>query len=221
MNATWETLLPKLIDNLWITLYMVSIALVIGGLLGLILGVSLYVTRPGNILANRFIFTVLNVAVNIVRPIPFIILLSAVQPLTMAVVGSSIGTNAATFVMIIAATFSIARVVEQNLVTIDPGVIEAVRSCGARPLRIILTVVIPEALGPLILGYTYITIGIVDMSALAGLIGGRGLGDFALVNGYNVFRLDVTLVTTLVIIVLVQLVQFGGNWLARRSLRHA
>ncbi|WP_210422915.1 MULTISPECIES: methionine ABC transporter permease [unclassified Cryobacterium] len=199
---------------------MVSLTLLIAGVLGLLLGLALYTTRPNGILQNRAVFAILNVVVNIVRPIPFIILISALLPVTRAVVGTHIGTNAAIFVMIVAATFYIGRIVEQNLVAIDPGVIEAVRAAGARPGRIILSVLIPEALGPLILGYTFVVIGIVDMSALAGIIGGRGIGDFALVNGYNVFRWDVTLVATAVIIILVQGVQFLGNWLARKALRY-
>jgi D-methionine transport system permease protein len=220
VNTTWEVLFPKLVENLWITLYMVSLTLLIAGVLGLLLGLALYTTRPNGILQNRAVFAILNVVVNIVRPIPFIILISALLPVTRAVVGTHIGTNAAIFVMIVAATFYIGRIVEQNLVAIDPGVIEAVRAAGARPGRIILSVLIPEALGPLILGYTFVVIGIVDMSALAGIIGGRGIGDFALVNGYNVFRWDVTLVATAVIIILVQGVQFLGNWLARKALRY-
>ncbi|MFZ4894938.1 methionine ABC transporter permease [Plantibacter sp. Mn2098] len=220
MNTGWDVLLPKLLANLWITLYMVSITLVVSGILGMLLGLALYTSRPNGLLQNRFVFAGLNLFVNIVRPIPFIILISALLPVTRAVVGTHIGTNAAIFVMIVAATFYIGRIVEQNLVGIDPGVIEAVRAAGARPLRIILTVLIPEALGPLVLGYTFVVIGIVDMSALAGVIGGRGLGDFALVNGYNVFRWDVTLVATAVIVIIVQLVQFIGNRVSRRVLRY-
>ncbi|MGG7462970.1 MULTISPECIES: methionine ABC transporter permease [unclassified Plantibacter] len=199
---------------------MVSVTLLVSGILGMLLGLALYTSRPNGLLQNRFVFAGLNLFVNIVRPIPFIILISALLPVTRAVVGTHIGTNAAIFVMIVAATFYIGRIVEQNLVSIDPGVIEAVRAAGARPLRIILTVLIPEALGPLVLGYTFVVIGIVDMSALAGVIGGRGLGDFALVNGYNVFRWDVTLVATAVIVIIVQLVQFIGNRVSRRVLRY-
>lgn len=219
MNATWETLWPLLVKGLGQTLYMVSITLVVAGLVGLIIGLSLSVTRPGGVLANRPVNATLNFLVNVFRPIPFIILVALLGPLTKVVTGSIIGTNAGIFVMIVGAVFSIARIVEQNLVAVDPGVIEAVRAAGARPLRIIATVLIPEALGPLVLGYTYIVIGIVDMSAMVGAIGGGGLGDFALTRGYQVFRWDVTLVATAVIIVLVQLLQFLGNSLARKALR--
>ncbi|MDI6023666.1 methionine ABC transporter permease [Leucobacter sp. UT-8R-CII-1-4] len=198
---------------------MVSFTLLIAGFIGLLLGLALSVTRPGGVLANRGFNATLNFLVNVFRPIPFIILVAVLGPLTKVVTGSIIGTNAGIFVMIVGGVFSIARIVEQNLVAVDPGVIEAVRATGARPLRIIATVLIPEALGPLVLGYTYIVIGIVDMSAMVGAIGGGGLGDFALTRGYQVFRWDVTLVATAVIILLVQLLQFLGNRLARKALR--
>jgi D-methionine transport system permease protein len=219
MNTPWEQLLPKLVENFGLTLYMVSITFVIAGFLGLVVGVLLHTSKPDGILENRALNLVLNLIVNIVRPIPFILLVFSLQSLTRAVIGTHIGTNAGIFVMVVGAVFSIARIVEQNLVTVDPGIIEAVRAAGAKRLRIIITVLIPEALGPLILGYTYVVIGIVDMSAMVGAIGGGGLGNFALTYGYMVFRPDVTLVATVIIIVLVQLVQFLGNALARFVLR--
>ena len=121
--------------------------------------------------------------------------------------------------MVIAATFGAARIVEQNLVSIDPGVIEAAKAMGASPVRIIFTVIIPEALGPLILGFTFMFIAIVDMSAMAGYIGAGGLGDFAIVYGYRAFNDEVTWITVLVIIVIVQAAQLFGNWLAKKVMR--
>ena len=168
---------------------------------------------------NKFVYQVLNVLINFVRPIPFIILVTAIGPLTKNVVGTTIGTEAAVFVMSIAATFAIARLVEQNLMSIDPGVIEAARAMGASPWRIIRTVVVPEALGPLVLGYTFAFIAVVDMSAMAGYIGGGGLGNFAITYGYQAFDWNVTLVTTLVIIFIVQLAQIFGNWLSKKIMR--
>jgi D-methionine transport system permease protein len=219
MGTNWDTLRPLLFDSLGQTLWMVSATLVVGGFLGLLLGIALYATRPGGILANRPVHAVLNVAVNIVRPIPFIIFITAIGPVTIAVVGTQLGTGAATFALITAATFGISRIVEQNLVTIDPGVIEAARAMGASPLRIISTLLVPEALGPLILGYTFVFIAVVDMSAVAGAIGGGGLGDFAIVYGYQRFNWTVTAVAVAIIIVLVQVAQFAGNRLARRVMR--
>lgn len=215
----WDKLQPVLIEAIGTTIYLVLLTLVVGGLIGLALGTALYTTRKGGLLANAPLNLVLNFLVNVVRPIPFIILLAALGPVTLEVVGTTIGTEAAAFVMIVAASFGIARIVEQNLVTVDPGVIEAARAMGATPLRIITTLLIPEALGPLILGYTFIIIAIVDMSAMAGTVGGGGLGDFALVYGYQRFDWQVTLVATLIIIAGVQAIQFVGNWLARKVLR--
>ncbi len=111
--------------------------------LGLVLGVLLFTTRPGGILQNKVVYFIINILVNFVRPIPFIILLAFAQPLTVAVLGGSIGREPATFVMVIAATFAVARIVEQNLVAIDPGVIEAARAMGASPWKIITSVIIP------------------------------------------------------------------------------
>lgn len=218
MNRDWSELSPILWESVRETLYIVGVTVGVGGLLGLVLGVLLYATRRGNLLENVVVFTVLNVAVNIVRPIPFIIFITAVGPVTLAVVGTTIGNDAVIFAMSIMATFVTARIVEQNLVATDPGVIEAARAMGASRLRILVTVLVPEALAPLILGYTFLLIGIVDMSALAGYVGGGGLGNFAIVYGYQRFNWEVTLVTVLVIIGMVQLAQLLGNWLARKAL---
>lgn len=212
-------LLPKLWLSAWETVYMVGIAMLLGGLLGLLLGLALYLTRPGNLLENKIVFRVLNVVVNTFRPIPFIILLAAVQPLARVVVGTGIGNAAAIFGLVVGSFFAISRIVEQNLLTVRPGVIEAARSAGASPLRIVLTVLIPEALGPLILGYTFIFIAVTDMSAVAGLIGGGGLGNFAVQYGYRLFEPVVTWSAVILIIVLVQFAQFVGNALARTVLR--
>ncbi|WP_108717569.1 methionine ABC transporter permease [Miniimonas sp. S16] len=214
----WERLGPTFTEALAQTAYMLFWAMLVGGLIGLAIGVGLYVSRSGNLLSNRVVFAVLNVAVNIVRPIPFIIFLFAIGPLTKAVVGTTIGTEAATFAMALMAGFAFSRLVEQNLVSLDPGVIEAARAMGASPLRIILTVLIPEALAPLILGYTFLFIGVLDMSAMAGYIGGGGIGDFAMVYGYQQYDWTVTYIVVGVIIVIVQLAQLLGNYLARKAM---
>jgi D-methionine transport system permease protein len=201
------------------TLYMVSLTLLFGGLVGLAIGLALYTTRAGSLLANRAVFNILNVIINFFRPIPFIIFIAAVQPLSRLLIGTGIGNNALIFALSLAASFAIGRIVEQNLLTVSPGVIEAAKAMGAGPLRILRTVVIPEALGPLILGYTFVMVAIVDMTAVAGFIGGGGLGNFALVYGYRQFEPVVTWAAVLFIVVFVQGVQFFGNWLARKVLR--
>lgn len=215
----WERLAPTFFESIGQTAFMLFWAMLLGGILGLVIGIGLYVTRTGNLLGNRGVYTVLNVAVNIVRPIPFIIFLTVIFPLTRSVVGTTIGTAAATFPMVLMAGFAFSRLVEQNLVSLDPGVIEAARAMGASPIRIIMTVIIPEALAPLILAYTFLFIGVLDMSAMAGYVGGGGIGDFAIVYGYNQFNWPVTAFVVVVIILIVQAVQLLGNTLAKRVLR--
>ncbi|MES2865435.1 MAG: ABC transporter permease subunit [Actinomycetota bacterium] len=199
--ANWDSLTPVLLQSIQETVYMVAVTLVIGGVAGLLIGAVLYATRPGNLFGNRVVFNVMNLVINVIRPIPFIIFITAIVPMT------------------IMAAVVIGRVVEQNLVAVDPGVVEAALAIGAKRLSILFGVVIPEALAPLILGYTFMFIAVVDMSAMAGYIGGGGLGNFAIIYGYNQFDQQATWVTVAIIIVIVQVGQIFGNWLAQRVLR--
>ncbi|WOF23141.1 ABC transporter permease [Microbacterium betulae] len=217
--AQLADLAPDLFEQTGITLWLVAASLVIGGIGGLVVGTAITVTRRGAILEQPVVYWILNALVNTIRPIPFIIFLVALQPLARVVVGRGIGNEAIIFTLSIAATFGIARIVEQNLVTVDPGVIEAARSVGASPWRIIRTVILREGLGPLILGYTFATVSIIDMSAVAGVAGGQGLGNYALAYGYRQFDDVVTWSALIIIIVITQFVQGFGNVLARRILR--
>ena len=214
----WDRYGDVFLTALGQTVYMVTWTMLLGGLFGLIIGIGLYVTRRGNLQGNRGVFIGLNALVNIVRPIPFLIFVTAIYPLTNLVVGKTIGTEPATFAMIIMATFAFSRLVEQNLVALDPGVIEAARAMGAGPLRIIATVLVPEALAPLILGYTFLFVGVIDMSAVVGAIGGGGIGAFALDYGYKKYDWPLTFFVVVVIILIVQAAQVLGNTLARRAL---
>jgi D-methionine transport system permease protein len=214
----WGQLTPVLLLSFQQTIYLVAWTMLIAGVLGLAIGVALHTTRRGGLLPNPVVFQLLNVLVNVVRPIPFIIFITAIGPLTLAVMGTTIGTRSVLFPMSAMASFVIGRVVEQNLVAVDPGVIEAARAMGASKPRIILTVLIPEALGALVLGYTFIFVAVVDMSAMAGYVGGGGLGNFAISYGYQQFNWPVTLVTVVIIIVIVQAAQLIGNRLARAAL---
>ena len=218
MNRLVE-LLPKLADAVFETLLYVTIAMVIGGIIGLVVGVLLTTTRQGGLLENKPTYWVLNLVVNFFRPIPFVILIGALQPLARLVTGKGVGAPAIIFTLVFAASFGIARLVEQNLLTVPPGQIEAARAMGASPIRIIGTVLIPEGLGPLVLGYTFAFIAVVDMSAMAGVIGAGGLGNFALQYGWRQFNPWVTWSAVLIIVVIVQLVQLFGNTIARRLLR--
>ncbi|MEK4484847.1 methionine ABC transporter permease [Psychrobacillus sp. FSL H8-0484] len=219
MKVDWSTFWPRILESTGETIIMVIATLIFGSILGITIGLLLFVTREKNILENKIVFQVLNILINIIRPIPFIIFLVAISQLTRLVVGTTIGTTAAIFPMTIVASFSIARVVENNLVSIDPGVIEAAQAMGASPLRIIFTVLIPEALGPLILGLTFITVSLIDFSAVAGTVGGGGLGHVAMTYGYQRFDGSVMLVTVIILIVLVQLAQWLGNTLSKKFMR--
>ncbi len=212
-------LLPQFWSSAADTLLLVGVAMLLGGLGGLVLGVALTVTRSGGVMANRWVFGILNFLVNFFRPIPFIIFLGVVQPLSRVIVGTGIGNDAIMVAMSIAAMFGISRLVEQNLVSVDPGVIEAARSMGASGWRIIRTVILPEALGPLILGYTFAVVAVLDMSVQAGLVGGSSIGNFALVYGYRQYNPWVTWAAVILMVAFVQGVQALGNLLARRIMR--
>ncbi len=218
-----DTRLGDLQSEFWTataeTLFMASTALLLGGLLGLALGLGLYLTRGGGLYAHRPVYVVLNVVVNFFRPIPFVIFVAALQPLSRIVIGTGIGIGAATFAIVIAATFGISRIVEQNLVTVSPGVIEAARAMGASRARITATVLVPEALGPMILGFTFAFVAIVDMTAIAGVVAGGGLGSFAQRFGFRQFDNVVMWAAILVLVAIVMVIQLAGNLLARRVLR--
>ncbi|MFD1859198.1 ABC transporter permease [Aeromicrobium camelliae] len=201
------------------TIVLVAVGVTVGGLLGLVVGTGLYVTRKGGLLSNGVVNLLLNIVVNVFRPIPFILLAVGLQPLVRQVFGVGIGNVAAAVVIVFAAAFGIARIVEQNLVSVPPGVLEAARAMGASRTRVIFTVLLPEAFGPLILGYTFAFVAIVDMTAIVGTIGAGGLGNLALQYGYRQFNPWVTWSAILIVIVIVQLGQFAGNAGARKVLR--
>nr|WED69273.1 ABC transporter permease [Pectobacterium colocasium] len=219
MRVDWTTFWQTLLVATGETLAMVLVTLLFASVLGIGLGLLLFLSRTGGLFENRVLFVLLNLVINIVRPIPFIIFLVAVSPMTRMVVGTTIGIAAAIFPMILVAACAIARVVENNLMSVNPGMIEAARALGATPLQIITGVLIREALGPLIMGLTFITVALVDFSAVAGMVGGGGLGNLAMTYGYNRFNTSVMVVTVVILIVLVQLAQHAGNYFSRRIMR--
>lgn len=212
-------LLPELWAATAETLYIATLSLVFGGIAGLLLGLGLYASRPGSLFAHKPVYGALNVVVNFFRPIPFVIFLAAVQPVARSMGIPGIGPEFAIFAISLASMFAISRIVEQNLLTVRPGVIEAARAAGASRSRILLRLVPRESLGPLVLGYTFVVVALVDMTAIAGAVAAGGLGEFAIVYGFKQFNPVVTWAAVLVIIVIVQGVQFLGNALARRILR--
>ena len=210
---------PELLVATWETIYLVALGLTLGGLLGLLIGTVLYVTRAGGILPQRVVNVLLNLVVNVFRPIPFILLAVGLQPVSRALLGTGIGNTAAVVAIVAGSAFGIGRIVEQNLVSVDPGVLEAARAMGAGRLRVVLTVLLPEAFGPLILGYAFAFVAIVDMTAVVGTLGGGGLGNLALTYGYRQFNPWVTWTAIGLVIVIVQVGQFLANAAARRVLR--
>ena len=205
----------QLLQALYETLYMVTVSLVIGALIGIPLGILLVVTRKNGIWSNTILHQVLNPIINILRSIPFIILLIAIVPFTKLLVGTSIGTTAAIVPLTVYVAPYIARLVENSLLEVDDGIIEAAKAMGASPLQIIRYFLLPEALGSLILAITTAIIGLIGSTAMAGAVGGGGIGDLALVYGYQRFDTIVIVITVIVRIIIVQITQTLGNFIAR------
>ncbi|CDR29048.1 methionine ABC transporter permease [Staphylococcus schweitzeri] len=210
----------QLLQALYETLYMVSVALFLGAVIGMPLGVLLVITRKNGIWPNMVIHQILNPIVNILRSLPFIILLIAIVPFTKLIVGTSIGTTAAIVPLTVYVAPYIARLVENSLLEVDEGIIEAAKAMGASPLQIIRYFLIPEALGSLVLAITTAIIGLIGSTAMAGAVGGGGIGDLALVYGYQRFDTTVIIITVIVLIIIVQVIQTLGNVLARFIRRH-
>jgi D-methionine transport system permease protein len=196
------------------TLYMVAMSLFFAIVLGIPLGVLTTITRPGHILPNKYLNFVLDGTINIGRSIPFIILMVAVIPFTRMVVGTSIGTNAAVVPLSLAAIPFMGRVTDNAILEVDNGVIESAQSMGASPSQIVFKVLLPESLPAIILGLTLTAISLVSYSAMAGAIGGGGLGDIAIRYGYQRFQLLIMLETIVILVVMVQVIQRIGNLIA-------
>ena len=218
MDRVWE-LRPEFVEGLVVTLRLAAGGLLIGGALGLLIGTGLYVSRTRGILPSKPVSLGLNIAVNFMRPIPFVLLAIALQPVSRWFGISGISEGHALVAVVFGSTFGIARIVEQNLVSVDPGVLEAARAMGASRWKVIVTVLLPEALGPLILGYTFALVAIVDMTAIVGITGADSLGKVALTYGLKQFNWTVTIVAILLVIVIVQIGQLAGNLLARKVMR--
>lgn len=197
------------------TLYMIGVSLAIAIVIGLPLGIVLFVTDKGLFLQNRFVKSVLGFVVNMIRSIPFIILLVALIPLTKLLVDSTIGPAAASVSLSVAAIPFFARIVETSLREIDKGVIEAAVACGATPWMIIKDVLLPEAKAGIVQGITITIISLVAYSAMAGVVGGGGIGDLAIRFGYYRYDNTIMIVTVVILIVLVQILQQLGDWTSK------
>lgn len=212
----WNIWVPNLIKGTADTLYMVSVSTFFTVLFGLPLGVLLVVTDKDSLVSSPTLNQVLGTIVNIVRSVPFIILLVIVIPFTRLVVGTSIGATAAIVPLALAAIPFYARVAETGLREVDKGLIEAAESMGCSAWQIILKVLLPEALPSLILGIALTIISLISYSAMAGAIGGGGLGDLAIRYGYQRYETDIMIATVVLLVLLVQGIQLIGNKLAQK-----
>lgn len=208
-------MIPLLTKALGETVYMVVVSMIIATIIGVPLGVLLHTTSKGQILESLAVNRIVGAIVNAVRSIPFIILLVAIIPFTRLLVGSAIGTTAAMVPLVIAAIPFIGRQVETSLKEVPFGLVEAAQSMGATPAQIIWKVLLPESMSSIVAQLTTVIISLVGESAMAGAVGGGGLGDLAIRYGYQRFRPEIMLATVVILIVLVQLVQFVGNTLAK------
>jgi len=215
-----ENFTPAMLElfatSLWETLIMVAISGVVGSLIGIPMGVLLRLTDQGGVLQNAGINRALGGIVNAVRSTPFIILLVAIIPFTRFITGSSIGTAAAVVPLTLAAAPFIARLVETSLREVDPGLIEAAQAMGATTWQIVFKVLLPEALPGIVAGFTITLVSLTGYSAMAGAIGGGGLGDLGIRYGYQRFLPEIMLAVVLVLIVFVQALQSLGDWAVRR-----
>lgn len=213
----WDnTTVNMLVENTWITLYMTLISTLIAYAIGLPLGVILVVTAPGGLKPGAVIYKILDFVVNIVRSVPFLILLIAIMPLTKLIVGKSYGPAATIVPLALAAAPFVARLVESSLLEVDHGVIEAAQSMGAGLFTIIFKVLLAEARTSLIVGVTIALGTILGYSAMAGVVGGGGLGNIAIQYGYYRNNLEILFVTVILLVLLVQILQMLGTKISKK-----
>lgn len=197
------------------TLYMTLITAIIAGIIGMALGIGLIVTQPGGILENRVVYNIIDKIVNLFRSIPFVILLAVIAPVTRLIVGTAIGTTAAILPLIIGSAPFYARQIQNALAEVNRGVVEAAEAVGSGPIAIIFRVYLKEGLADIIRSSVLTIISLIDLTAMAGAIGGGGLGNLAINVGYSRFENDVTFLAMLIILVIVFAIQLCGDLLAR------
>ena len=210
----------KLIKAGWETLYMVGFSLIIGSIVGFFIAIVLWLTRKGGLRENPLIYTILNGFINIIRSTPFIILLVCVMPFTKIIVGTGIGTKAAIVPLVIYTAPFLARLLETSLLEVGGGIIEAAQSMGATTFQIIVHFVLPEAFASVILALTTGTIALIGATAMAGYIGGGGIGNIALTYGYQTFNFPLMFSTVFILIAFVWIIQSLGNRLSQKRRTH-
>ncbi|MDD6573325.1 MAG: ABC transporter permease [Thermoflexaceae bacterium] len=210
----------KLLQSAGETIYMVGFSLILGALLGAVIAILLWLTRKGGLQENKIAYGIINGVINIIRSTPFIILLVCVMPVTKFIVGTRIGTKAAIVPLVIYIAPYLARLIETSLLEVGNGIVEAAKSMGANTFQIIIHFVLPEAFASIILALTTGTIGLIGATAMAGYIGGGGVGNLALTYGYQMFNFRLMFFTVVVLIAFVWLIQSLGNTLARKRRVH-
>lgn len=207
---------PDLMKALRETLQMVGVAALISSILGVPLGILLLVTSPKHILQNKGLYSILSKIINGFRSVPFVILIAAIVPFTRFMVGTTIGMKGAYVPLIVGVTPFIARQVEVALYQIDKGVIEAAEAMGLSKFQIITDVIVPEGLGGIVQAITLSIISLISFSAMAGTVGGGGLGAFAIQYGYQYFKTDIMVVTVILLLIIVSVVQAIGDTIAQK-----
>ena len=211
-QATVEMLMEGVVD----TLYMTVVSTFFSYVFGIVMAVILVICRKDGIRPNPVVYSVLDVVVNLTRSFPFLILMIAVIPFTRYIVGTTIGNNATVVPLVIAAAPFVARLIESSLLEVDNGVVEAAQSMGATPLQIITKVLLPEAMPGILAGLTIAVISLIGYSAMAGVVGGGGLGDLGIRYGYQRFMPEVMWPVVIILIILVQGLQSIGDRLVRK-----
>ncbi|MGN0772705.1 MAG: methionine ABC transporter permease [Candidatus Ventricola sp.] len=213
----------RLLLNCSQTLYMVGWGLLLGTLIGLVLALTLVLTRKGGILqgrAARVIYLIVNTYVNIIRSIPFVILLVTIMPLTRAIMGTTIGSTAALVPLVLYISPYLARLIENSLLECSSGIIEAAQAMGANVWQIIRWFLVPETLGSIVLALTTGAIGLLGASAMAGYVGGGGIGDLSLTYGYEKMNTPLMILTVVILVAFVQMIQLLGNMISRKLRAH-
>lgn len=202
------------------TLYMICWGLILGTIGGLVLALALVLCRRGGLAEQPVVYNAVSAYINVIRSIPFVILLVAIMPITRAIVGTTIGSTAALVPLVIYISPYLARLIENSMLEVSTGILEAAQAMGASTFQIIRYFLIPQTLGSIVLALTTGTIGLLGASAMAGYVGGGGVGDLALTYGYERMNTPLMLLTIVVLVIFVQGLQAAGNTLSRRLRAH-
>lgn len=212
----WE-IRGRILESTWQTIYMTLISALIAGTIGIIFGIILVLTNKGGILENRTFYARFEQVINTSRSVPFIILLALLAPVTRFIVGTRIGTTAAIVPLTVGIIPFYSRQVENALLEVDGGIVEAAETMGSSPLEIIFSVYLKEGLPSLVRVSSVSIINLIGLTTMAGVVGGGGLGDLAIARGYNRYQMDVTIVSTLLIMLIVFISQWIGRILIRKT----